>query len=234
MIIKLLIFLILIYCIYILFFKKYLEPYTGYNSSLIKKDISSVFDIEMVQLSDAFKKIFIDDNFQLDGYIQHNLYIPFPFEEYIKRIIIQYLKSNMNEFKEHELYINNFSELYYKDVDNDRLFIFNINLIDNTNFKVTNLKIKIKIKNIIQFIDFQTNMQNMGSNINYILPRSIYTIENAIELLSIRLDKNNYGKFNIDSIDQLYPNYYEIQNRLGLMEPFLTSSKSMTIKKNDF
>ena len=51
------------------------------------------------------------------------------------------------------------------------------------------------------------------------------------------MDKNNYARFSLIGQDALKPNYYQIKNVLGLMDPFITSGRDMIITsemKKDF
>ena len=126
----------------------------------------------------------------------------------------------------HDIVIpGNFNNLYYKDIENDRIFIFNTSVIDNTRFISINLQVKIKIKNIKDFLQ-NYDKNTVEENINY-----IQIIQNNvdIELLSLRIDEQMFAKFTYPGIDSLQPNMYQLKNRLGLMYPYITSNKDMTI-----
>jgi hypothetical protein len=175
------------------------------------------------------------------------------------------MKTNIERFKGHKMQItSDLNKLYYKDSDNDRIFIFNISLVNNTRFMTRNLRIKLKIKNINNFIkDIKTEPSEIEpskleqnniepskieqnniepskieqNNIEYRTDIPSQTIINASEILSIRLDKNNYARFELQGFDSLNPYYYQIKNILGLTEPFVTSGRDMIITdkmKKDF
>lgn len=213
----------------------YITSIVGANNIAIPTYyIPSVFESETKELVKLFKDTFSDDNVEPIGFKEHNPYIPFPFEASVKKLIIDYMKTSVEKFKGHKLEItSDLNKLYYKESGNDRIFIFNISLVDNTKFMSRNVRVKIKIKGIDNFIRSAETEQN---EINYRTDIPSQTIINASEILSIRLDKNNYARFELQGIDSLKPNYYQIKNILGLMDPFVTSGRDMIItdkmKKN--
>lgn len=206
----------------------YVTSIVGYNNIEIPKYyIPNVFNSETTELVKLLKDKFSDDNVEPLGFKEHNPYIPFPFEASIKKSLIDYMNTNIGNFKGHNLGItSDLNKLYYKESGNDRIFIFNISLVDNTQFMTTNLRIKLKIKDINNFI---RGVKTEQSEIDYRTDIPPQTIINASEILSIRVDENNYDSFKLNGIDSLRPNYYEIKNILGLMDPFLTSSRDMII-----
>jgi hypothetical protein len=224
----------------------YITTIVGSNNIAIPAyHISNLFDTETEELNVLFKKEFKDDDMEPVSFKEHNPYIPFPFETPFKKFIIDYLKTNLDKFKGHKLEItSDINKLYYKDIGNDRIFIFNVNIVDNTKFMTRNIRIKLKIKDIIKFIRDDTDYTGyVGMNkkqeaaINYRTNIPAQTTINSIELLSIRLDKNNYARFELNGVDSLRPDYYQIKNVLGLMDPFLTSGKDMIVTnkmKKDF
>jgi hypothetical protein len=216
----------------------YVTSIVGYNNINIPAyHLPSIFDLETKELVKIFKESFKDDNLEPLGFTEHNPYIPFPFEESIKKLIIDYIKTNIEKFKGHKLEnTTGLHKLYYKDNGTDRLFIFNISLVDNTKFMTRNLRVKIKIKNIKNFIKKNSNIIEQ-KEIDYKTNIPSQTFINSTEILSIRMDKNNYAQFELEGIDKLRPNYYQIKNVLGLMDPFVTSGKDMIITdkmKTDF
>jgi hypothetical protein len=219
----------------------YITSTVGYNNIATPAyQISNLFDTETEELNVIFKKTFKDDDMEPLGFKEHNPYIPFPFETPFKKFIIDYLKTNLDKFKGHKLEItSDINKLYYKDIGNDRIFIFNVNIVDNTKFMTRNIRIKLKIKDIIKFIrdEIDYSYKKEEAAVNYRTNIPSHTVINDIDLLSIRLDKNNYARFELNGIDSLRPDYYEIKNVLGLTEPFLTSGKNMIVTdkmKKDF
>jgi hypothetical protein len=216
----------------------YVTSIVGYNNINIPVyHLPSLFDKETEELVKVFKASFKDDNVEPLGFIDHNPYIPFPFEASIKKLIIDYMKTNIEKFKGHKLEITtDLNKLSYKDDGIDRLFIFNISLVDNTKFMTRNLRVKIKIKDIKNFINENSNNKEQ-KEIDYRTNIPSQTVINSTEILSIRLDKNNYARFELDGLDSLRPNYYQIKNVLGLMDPFVTSGRDMILTdkmKKDF
>jgi hypothetical protein len=197
--------------------------------------IPSIFESETKELVKLFKDTFSDDDVEPIGFKEQNPYIPFPFEVSIKKLIIDYMKTSIGKFKGQKLEItSDLNKLYYKESGNDRIFIFNISLVNNTKFMSRNLRVKVKIKDINNFI---RGVKTYQSEIDYRTDIPSQTIINASEILSIRLDKNNYARFELQGVDSLLPNYYQIKNILGLMDPFVTSGRDMIITdkmKKDF
>jgi hypothetical protein len=240
--------LVIVYFIYSSFHKEhYVTTIVGSNNILIPAYyIPNIFETETKELIKVFKDAFKDDNIEPIGYKEHNPYIPFPFEAPIKKLIIDYLKTNVSKFKGHKLEITtDLNKLYYKNSGQDRLFIFNINLLDNTQFMTRNVRVKIRIKNILRFIkddtDYkggeETMIERKNAEINYRTNIPAQIVINSTELLSIRLDKNNYARFTLTGQDALKPNFYQIKNILGLMDPFVTSGRDMILTeqmKRDF
>lgn len=222
----------------------YVTSIVGYNNTSIPAyHLPSVFDTETRELVTVFKKAFnaeIQEPLVM-GFKEHNPYVPFPFEAAIKKLIIDYMKTNIDKFKGQKLEITtDLNKLYYKDSGNDRLFIFNISLVNNTKFMSRNLRVQIKIKDIKKFIKDSTEYgfveKKEEHEIDYRTNIPAQTVINSTEILSIRLDKNNYARFELEGLDSLRPNYYQIKNILGLMDPFLTSGRDMVLtdkmKKN--
>lgn len=240
--------LVIVYLIYSSVSKEhYVTTIVGYNNIVVPAYyIPNIFETETKELIKVFKEAFKDDGVEPIGYKEHNPYIPFPFEAPIKKLIIDYLKTNVPKFKGHKLEITtDLNKLYYRNNGQDRLFIFNVNLLDNTQFMTRNVRVKIRIKNILRFIkdntDYEAGEQTLAerknAEINYRTNIPAQTIINSTELLSIRLDKNNYARFNLTGQDALRPNYYQIKNILGLMDPFVTSGRDMALTdkmKKDF
>lgn len=237
-IVTLFVLFLLCYSIYKVLFEvkeNYVTEIVGYNNIVVPTFyIPNIFETETQELIKVFKEAFKDDNVEPVGYKEHNPNIPFPFEAPIKKFIIDYLKSNINKFKGHKLEItSDLNKVYYKDDGIDRLFIFNINLVDNTQFMTRNVRVKIKIKKIANFIkddkDYNVGANTKKPEVDYRTSIPAQTVINAIELLSIRLDKNNYARFELSGLDSLRPNFYQIKNVLGLMDPFVTSGRDMIV-----
>ena len=92
--------------------------------------------------------------------------------------------------------------------------IFNVHVINSNGSIALTIKLKVKIINCIDLINYiKVNTNNA--------PKSAY---NCI-LLIITLD-DNYNS-DLQGIDTLYPNsYYRILNNLHLTSPFYTSSNT--------
>jgi hypothetical protein len=229
-ILKLFIIIIVSYLLISFLFNKienFMNETVGYNNiSVPNYTIPNLFNINLSQINSIFKDLIKEDNFDTTNFKEHNPNISFPLTEQIKMFILKYIDENINRMKGHNIVIpGNFNKLYYKDIGDDRLFIFNTSVIDNTRFISINLKVKIKIKNIKDFLQ-NYDKNTVEQNINYI--PNIQT-KIPIELLSLRIDEQMFATFTYSGIDSLQPNMYQIKNRLGLMHPYITSSKNMTI-----
>lgn len=226
---KLFIIIIVSYII-ISYLSKKIENYitltVGYNNiSVPQYKISNVFDEDLLQINTMFKELIKDEDFNKADFKEHNPSIPFPLTEQFKDFLINYLNNNINRFKGHQLVIpGKLENLHYKGLGDDRIFIFNASVIDNTRFISIKLKVKIKIENIKTLLQ-NYDKNTVEQNINYIQINS----KIPIKLLSLRIDEEMFGKFTYSGMDSLQPNVYQIKNKLGLMYPFLTSSKDMTI-----
>lgn len=219
-------FFIFLCIIILLYFNKKSENFqiVGYNSTDIPDyKIDSVYDTEtnklgniLTNLNSRNKKysieyINIDKSFTLV-----NLNLTFPFTNIFKKLIIEYLVKEIPEYKKDKVYIlGNLNNIYYKDINNSRIFVFNFNLVNPVNFFTRNIKIGIKLDNIYSFIYMDIlNEQNVikSSEIEFIL-----------------LDKNSYPNFKFNSVDDLYDPLYLIKNKYHLMDPFLTTGKESII-----
>jgi hypothetical protein len=241
--------LFLILCLlYYIFFQSSKEHYVtnvvAYNNIRVPiYTIPSVLETETKELTKLFKQLSKDNDFTTNKYSIQNPYLPFPFNNPLKKFVIDYLKQNVEEFKEHKLEItSDLNDVYWLDVNNDRVFIFNVNLVNNTKFMTRNVVIKLRVKNIKQFIkgpdDYSVNEkvdpQNALTNYRTNIP--VATLLNSTELLGLQLGKMNIVLEDIKGMDKLDLPYYQIKNTLHLMDPFVTSGRDMIItpqmKKN--
>lgn len=226
---KALLFLFLLIISCILLNIKFVENFeiVGYNNSNIPKYIiKNLYDTESDNLEVLFNKISKDKMTDTSDFILYSNYIEFPFNNIIKSFLSNYLTKIIGD----KIQINtNINNMYWKDINQDRIFIFNINMINNTHFTTRQLKVKIIIHNIKNFIKSK-NIQDYATDVN---PQLLI---NAIDILSINLASDNYKTSTLIGIDQLNPNFYIIKNNLFLMDPFLTSGKDAiitdTMKKN--
>jgi hypothetical protein len=201
------------------------EIVVGYNHINVPLNkIPTAYDNETRELTDIFSRLFKDEdnNFDLATYNLYSDYIEFPFNNIIKKMIADYIK-NVGVFNKDKIEINaDINRLYWKNDGNNRLFIFNVNLLNNTRFMTRNIQVKIMIKNINNF----TN----GNDYRTDVPSA--TLTSSTDMLYIKLDTDNYFskiKDNYTGIDKLEPNYYNIKNTLFLMDPFLTSGNNMIL-----
>jgi hypothetical protein len=225
--------ILLLICFTSKFFNKFTEKFTsnynivGYNNlSLPIKIIPSIYDNETIEITKLLDNIFKVSNcdFDLSKYTIYSTYIEFPFNNIIKKMIADYIKNNIDTFTNDKIEINSdINHLYWKNEGDDRLFIFNVNLLNNTRFMVRNIQVKILIKNIKKFMndnDYKTN-----------IPAA--TLISSTDILCIKLDTDNYLRnTDINGFDKLKEPYYQIKNKLFLMDPFLTSGDNIKVTYN--
>jgi hypothetical protein len=234
--------LFLILCIlYYIFFQpsqeNYITSIVAYNSvSIPKNEVPSVFETETKELTQIFKDLSKDNDFKIDKYSIQNPYLPFPFNNHLKKFVIDYIKNNVSKFKEDKLEItSDLNDIYWVDKGNDRIFIFNLNLINNTTFMSRNIVVKMLIKDIKKFIkgpnDYSVNevVDTQNALTNYKTNIPVATMLNSGELLGIKLGKVDIIRSRLIGMDKLDLPYYQIKNILHLMDPFVTSGKDMTI-----
>lgn len=240
--------LFIILCtLYYIFFQQSKEHYVtsivAYNNVEIPQyHVPSLFDTETKELTKLFKDMSKDNDFKIDKYNPQNPYLTFPFNNHIKKFILDFMKKNVDKFKGHKLEITtDLNEIYWLDVGQDRIFNFNFDLIDNTKFMTRNIQMKLKIKNIQKYIkdssDYYAGEDVKEPLTNYKTDVPVATFANDVEILGMQLGRNLVVRFNITGVDKLDSPYYQIKNILGLMDPFVTSGRDMTISgkmKKDF
>lgn len=207
--------IIILILIYILYITKEHFEIVGYNNSVLPiKEIPTIYENETTQVTTLFNNIFKnkDCDFDTSTYTMYSDYIEFPFNNIIKKMIGDYLSLNVFNSK---IEVNSdINHLYWKDTGLDRLFIFNVNLLNKTHFMIRNIQVKILIKNIKDFINENYYRTDIPSS----------TLISSTDIVCIKLDTDNYlSNNNINGFDELNPEYYEIKNTLHLMAPFLTS-----------
>ena len=230
------IFIILIICIviFVLYTNRENLTIVGYNNIDVPENPLSIpYFMNSKAIGKSLKNLLPDDNVNWTGYNIHNDLLPFPFKEGLQKILTDYLKNNIIQLKNDNLEItSNFSNIHWKDDGNDRIFIFNAHLINNTVFTSRNLRVKIKIKMINNFlIDDNPNIQ-FTFQTNYRDNIDISLLLAAVDILSIRLESDVYPIDPINGIDALQPNFYLIKNELSLMYPYSTSKKESTVTED--
>jgi len=208
--------------------KEQYKDTVGYNnSSVLSNKILSIYESETLEITSIFNELFknSDCDFDTSTYLMHGTYIEFPFNNIIKKMISDYLKENVSKFKKDKIEINaDINHMYWKNTGNDRLFIFNVNLLNNTRFMTRNIVVKILIKDIKNFMndnDYKTDIPAL-------------TLVLSTNILCIKLDTDNYISeiSSYTGFDKLEPQYYQIKNGLHLMSPFMTSSNDLIITDN--
>ena len=171
--------------------------------------------------------------FDNTGYTLINNNVSFAFDSQFKSIIKNILQKY---FPKNIISITNITNLYFKQENNNILYIFNVDFTNVTKFTYKNLIIKLKINNYTKFLNSNPSSPNdFQSNID-----SKILLYNT-NILGIILNKNDdntikYTAKYSPSVT-LTPNLFTINNNLHLMDPFLTSDNQMMITdkmKSDF
>ena len=193
----------------------------GYNTLYNFGDDSDVLyrnDIERLsKLFSEFNKIPLPD-YKRDFQFFPNI-LTFPLNDEIKKQILPKIKEII---KEDNLEIfQNISNIYWKDnVSGSREFIFTINII------IRERGFSQKLLVYINFINMKDFLMDSGE---IMILRQLYPEDIQILNISVENIKNELTvKFlpNIENKDGLF---YQIKNKLHLMDPFVTSGKDMKI-----
>lgn len=215
---KNLIIIIILVIIYI-YYINIKENFVGYNNTNIPLNhIPNIYENETTELTNILSSLFKESNFETLNYNLYNIYIEFPFTTIIKKMIENFFQSFI--VKKDKITVNsNLNKMYWKDIGNDRIFIFNTTILNNTHFTIRNIKVKIIIKDIHNYM--------IGDNYITTIP---YSINSSINIISIKLDDDNsFDNNTITGIDDLQPIYYQIKNTMHLMDPFYTSHNDSVI-----
>jgi hypothetical protein len=219
------------YILFILFISYFLYTriYTSEHFTLVGSNSTYTYDsspdtpmnIETNIIKKKLLNLTSDQDINISqDYSLYNNNLSFPFSYELHKLLSDSL---VQQFTPQKLEIGKPVNIYWKDQSLDRIFIFNSHMRNLKNFTSYNLIVKFKIKNISNF--FQTNSTQYSTNINSqnILNKSI--------ILNVSLENSITRTYSFNGMDNLHPNYYEIQNHMNLMSPFYTSRNDMIITK---
>jgi hypothetical protein len=224
---------ILIIIIIIFLYKHTFENFdiVAYNNTNVPNNIiKSIYETESETLQNLFDKLNLQNKDFKESNLDKqfkliNMNLVFPFSSIFKKLIIEYIHNSIPKYKKDKVYIlGKLINIYQKDLDNTRTFIFNFTLVNPVNFFTRNIKIRLKINNINQFLDETFNYLD-------VIDENLLRLNTNLE--SITLDKNNYINFTFNPIDKLSEPYYLIKNKFFLLDPFLTSGRESIITNND-
>lgn len=124
--------------------------------------------------------------------------------------------------------IRNLYNIWWKDIENDRHFVFNIDLINKTKFFARKLLVYVKLQNITKLTtdngDYIPNIKDVVNSNN--LDLQYIGTDNELKYFTVSASNSNIGK---ESFNHLY----RIKNTLYLMDPFITSGRDITISDYD-
>lgn len=232
-ILKLMVIYILIIIVIVFLYKHTFENFeiVAYNNTDVPKNtIESIYDTESETLQNLFDKLNLQNKDFKESNLDKqfkliNMNLIFPFSSIFKKLIIEYLHSSIPKYKKDNVYIlGKIINIYQKDQDTSRTFVFNFTLVNPVNFFTRNIRIRLRLNNINMFLD---------DTLNYVEEIDETLIRLNTNLESITLDKNNYINFTFNPIDNLYEPYYLIKNKYYLLDPFLTSGRESIITNND-
>ena len=106
-----------------------------------------------------------------------------------------------------------------------RSFIFNVTVVDPDTFASRELKVKLLVKNIEQFLN-PAPVNSVSTQRSYISPPDQDQVRQNVQIQYLGLEEDMFGIVN--STDEVQ-HFYEIKNKYFLMDPFLTSGKDMII-----
>jgi len=223
--------IIILLCLFLfsmLFSFKRQENFKPYNTS----DVLSTNPTQQ----DEFKKLF--DIFQNEASWQNAnkvaFFENFAFAQDFKQVTLNFLMQN--KIKDSQLFNNDNIEIVgdgynIKWIDTQtnstREYLYNIDLINKSKGISLKLLAHLAVSNIDIYT--QPNNSNELSNINKL-------DLNHVKVLNVYLDTNTTLQFD-PSPSPLSPNHFEILNTMYLMEPYLTTGKSMSMSasmRNDF
>lgn len=194
----------------------------GYNAEFIPNNSLNIsFYEKMTSLNKEFFKQSIDNNFDKSNFTLYNNSLSFPFTSKFSSLLLDFIKKTP-QISSHKIAAGIFNNIYYYDDKlNNRFFILNVNLNDTTDFTVRNVKVKYKVKNIALFLT---------PSKAYYTSYSIPLLDSNCSILGVTLDSNNFASYNMPGIDNLNPtSLYLIENKLHLLNPFLTAGGEMVI-----
>lgn len=218
--------LILLYILFWIFYIKYdnfsIYPY---NSNDIAEISKTELEIQTEQINELLTKEFSDKEEYNPYKVNTSLFKEIPFfenfiyEKDLKKIFIKKLSSSLlPKFPDLDLIsTSQLKNIKYKDISLDRHFILNI--------IVTSKKYSFTREFICYFIINNIN--------NYLLDSGEYIPIANLKTQDVIFKYITETK--IENTKVLLPkpllNYYEIKNKLFLLDPFLTSGKEMQITK---
>lgn len=196
----------------------------AYNSNEITDTSKSQLEIQTDKIKESLDKIFkqntdfIPEKIDKTSFKEFSFYENFIYEKDFKNIFLNNLKEILSQ-NFPNISLNSTSELkniYFKDISNDRHYIFDIT-VTSQNYGFTRIfSCYAILKNIKNYLlDDNTlisglNIDNSNLEFKYII--EIKNTDN-LKLLS--------GKTPFD--------YYQIKNKLHLMDPFVTTGKEIQI-----
>lgn len=211
-----------------------IERFSPSNSFQVQKlKITSLYEEDTNVIDNALD--FLSVNVLPDyrtSFQKYPSYYKFELDDFFKEYILQKIRTAFNQsskLKGSKLEIvRNLYNIWWKDINNQRHFIFNIDLINKTKFFARKLLVYIKLLNINQFLtdtgEYIPGMKDIVAT-NLINLEYIGT-DNELKYFTVAPSTSDIGK-------ESFTHLYRIKNTLYLMDPFITSGKDMVITDYD-
>lgn len=204
-----------------------------YNDTYVSNDQDTLYQKEIKELNDMFEQA-NTEAFPDYRNVYHKLpgYIKFPWQKLVNSLVIVVLNDIFSKSKDYRgsklsVVKDMYNIYWYDDKSNNRHLVFTVD-VNNEKLKWTRkIRFYAVLNNLSNFItdvgDYITDtndnfQQTFLSNLSI---RTISLEESTVTLVVKGVD-NKIGK-------EDYYNYYMITNTLHLMDPYLTSGKSMVI-----
>lgn len=204
-----------------------------YNDTYVSNDQDTLYQKEIKELNDMFEQA-NTEAFPDYRNVYHKLpgYIKFPWQKLVNSLVIVVLNDIFSKSKDYRgsklsVVKDMYNIYWYDDKSNNRHLVFTVD-VNNEKLKWTRkIRFYAVLNNLSNFItdvgDYITDtndnfQQTFLSNLSI---RTISLEESTVTLVVKGVD-NKIGK-------EDYYNYYMITNTLHLMDPYLTSGRSMVI-----
>ncbi len=211
------------------------ENYTHPSNSfeVPKNKLRSLYDEDTTLIDDTLETLntsFLPD--YTSTFQKYPSYFKFELDELFKEFTLKNVTLAFNRIEKLKgskiEIVRNLYNIWWKDVTNERRFIFNVDLINKTKFFARKLLVYIKLKDIDKLLT--DNGDYIPGFKDSVTPSSLQLMyigtDNELKYLTVPASNSVIGKEN-------FMHLYRIKNNLYLMDPFITSGKDMVISDYD-
>lgn len=231
-------FIAVLFCLLFVFIgiRNISESFTALPSNAFevhKMKIPTLYEEDTSVIDDVFETI--NKNVLPDyrsTFQKYPSYFKFELDDMFKEYILQKVRFAFNQspkLKGSKLEIvRNLYNIWWKDINNERHFIFNIDVVNKTKFFARKLLVYIKLQSINQFItdtgEYIPGLKNAVKDSN--LDFQYVGTDNELKYFTVPPSNASIG-------NESFTHLYRIKNNLYLMDPFITSGKEMVISDYD-